>query len=475
MRKVVYLLTVLVFLSLTASAATYEDLSIEKNVSMFAPSEDYAKLSFNYRGDVSGDVKDPFVLKVNITGNETEVTEDNFDLSGTLRTDSNYSLQCGEKTSDFRVDWELDEFYKNSVSPYQGNSGIFYCFPNSFYPLRALDDRGGEMWIKFEANPLLKPDNFTVNYTFTAPDGRPSFDPTKPTTGENNSVEFNEGQFKVLSDEPANYSMIGYSDIYVAETKPTGEDFSTAYFDLRPDKVTGSDLRFNYDEEEFESRELEDPRIYMYDRSNNDWRLLEDQSSGNGLLNARLDSYGLFGVFTSKKTEKTVETETVGGGGGTTVVTETETETEVVNNTRVETALKPTASFDIVYTSPDIRENVRFNASDSYDPDGEIEAYEWSFGKQGEVVEASFPENRSVNVTLTVTDSQGAQDSTIKSLNSEIEEDSSEEIREDIERQETPENITGQFLGSPTNIAGILAAMILAVIGAMVYTGRIKL
>jgi len=55
---------------------------------------------------------------------------------------------------------------------------------------------------------------------------------------------------------------------------------------------------------------------------------------------------------------------------------------------------------------------IQFNASDSYDPDGFIVAYEWNFGDgnygAGIFTEHSYAEDGVYNVTLTVTDNDGA-------------------------------------------------------------------
>jgi len=90
--------------------------------------------------------------------------------------------------------------------------------------------------------------------------------------------------------------------------------------------------------------------------------------------------------------------------------TATATATKTVSN-RV-----PTTSFSenatIVYTS----EIIHFNASESFDPDGEIVSYFWDFGDgtnaTGVIVEHSYADNGTYKVTLTVTDDDGATAST---------------------------------------------------------------
>ena len=90
--------------------------------------------------------------------------------------------------------------------------------------------------------------------------------------------------------------------------------------------------------------------------------------------------------------------------------TDTATATKTVSNR------SPVASFtespETVYTN----ETIYFNASDSYDPDGSIVSYWWDFddGKNatGVTTEHSYPLEGNYTVTLTVTDDDGATNST---------------------------------------------------------------
>ena len=77
---------------------------------------------------------------------------------------------------------------------------------------------------------------------------------------------------------------------------------------------------------------------------------------------------------------------------------------------------------DFIYTppSPAVGTVVTFNASSSYDPDGSIVSYAWSFGDgtsgSGPLVSHSFPSDRAYNVRLTVTDNEGAADTKVRSV-----------------------------------------------------------
>ena len=82
-----------------------------------------------------------------------------------------------------------------------------------------------------------------------------------------------------------------------------------------------------------------------------------------------------------------------------------------------ENADPPTARFSYSPAGPDVDETVTFDASNSSDPDGQIESYEWEFGfdeATGETTTHTFLEPTAYTITLTVTDDEGLEDTVSK-------------------------------------------------------------
>ena len=80
----------------------------------------------------------------------------------------------------------------------------------------------------------------------------------------------------------------------------------------------------------------------------------------------------------------------------------------------------PTASFTADPTSGIAPLEVSFNASNSSDSDGTIVSYQWDFKDgntgTGQTINHTFSSTGSYNVGLTVTDNEGATDSTTKTI-----------------------------------------------------------
>jgi KaiC/GvpD/RAD55 family RecA-like ATPase/PKD repeat protein len=80
----------------------------------------------------------------------------------------------------------------------------------------------------------------------------------------------------------------------------------------------------------------------------------------------------------------------------------------------------PVASFDILTQKPVADEQIIFDASSSYDPDGDIVSYEWTLGDgmtgSSRVISHSYASIGTYNLTLTVTDNDGHNNSVSKVL-----------------------------------------------------------
>ena len=81
----------------------------------------------------------------------------------------------------------------------------------------------------------------------------------------------------------------------------------------------------------------------------------------------------------------------------------------------------PNAAFNVSNLNPQVGTSVRFDASPSYDPDGNITRYQWEFGDgamaTGRTVNHTYRSAGSYNVTLTVTDNRGATSAASRTIN----------------------------------------------------------
>jgi hypothetical protein len=80
----------------------------------------------------------------------------------------------------------------------------------------------------------------------------------------------------------------------------------------------------------------------------------------------------------------------------------------------------PVADFNYSPRTPHVGQPVTFDASYSYDPDGDIVSYEWDFGDEiagnGMIVDHVYSWSESFSVTLTVRDRENAVDTIVKTV-----------------------------------------------------------
>ena len=81
---------------------------------------------------------------------------------------------------------------------------------------------------------------------------------------------------------------------------------------------------------------------------------------------------------------------------------------------------EPVAAFEYSPEAPGTNESITFNASDSYDGDGNITSYEWDFNGDGattgRVVNYTYTSPGEYDVILAVTDNDGAQNTSVRTV-----------------------------------------------------------
>ncbi len=95
--------------------------------------------------------------------------------------------------------------------------------------------------------------------------------------------------------------------------------------------------------------------------------------------------------------------------------------TENLNCTVFAAETPPVASFTFNPKNPEANQTVTFNASESYDPDGEILSYYWDFGDgtnltTNSITTHTFKSKGAYNVTLTVFDNKNCNSSTCREI-----------------------------------------------------------
>lgn len=465
MKKLLILTLALILGLSTVAAANFTNLDVVENPEMTAGEAGEALVEFTYEGNQFDGYRDPFVLNVSFEGESVE--GDHFDVEGDLRFDEGglertYQLECssGEEVGS-RMG--IGEFYDGKVDQINDQSQL--CFTEDAITVlpsfRVVD---GEVDLDVTPDVRMAPGSYDIQYEFAGWTGLPEFDPVV-STGENGGI--NESSHKLLEDRGIrleadpniNFTVVGYSFINAETERPETEEFVLDYYELRPHQDTSGRIELQYDQERVDSREREDPRLYgcKFEDQDCSWDLIAQGE--DGLLETDSGfNYTLYGVFTSNVIEEEVVEDEgdSGGSGGSFDVggdssdnsdQDTEQNQDEENGSEaseVEEVQLPTSFFEVSYTEPEVSENVRFDATNSYSPNSEIESYEWSFGGRGPQAVHSF-EQEEVNVTLTVTDEEGGEDSYSQVINFEQVETAEED------QQNQTEGLTGGFSQSAFN------------------------
>lgn len=141
----------------------------------------------------------------------------------------------------------------------------------------------------------------------------------------------------------------------------------------------------------------------------------ETSAPGSSKTKAPKKSSTTSSTTTTSDDETTTEDEgTTTGGGGTTTRPGHPTTTRPTNTTTTPPNQSPVASFSP--PSCTVNADCTFDGGASSDPDGSIASYSWSFGGSGKTATHKFTEAGQVEVTLTVTDNKGKENSVTKSV-----------------------------------------------------------
>lgn len=449
-------------------ATEYSNLNVIEDPEMTAGESGQALLGFTYEGDQYPGEEDPFVL--NITFEDEDTKGEHFEAEGELRFEEggsqrSYELECSSGES-VESRGGVGDFYEGSLDQID-EDGLFCFTKDAITVLPSYQVVDGEVALNITPDVRTAPDDYSISYTFAGWAGLPEFDPVV-NTGENGVIDESSHELledrgiKLEADPGINFTIVGYNYINAENDRPGSEEFVLNYYELRPHQDTSGRIELEYDQERVDSREREDPRLYgcRFEDQDCSWELIAQGENGVIETESEFD-YSLYGIFTSNVIEREIIRDDGGGssssGGGSVSIDNEENnkseESEEDSDDEPETVevQKPTAFFDVEYTDAEMSENVRFDASNSYSPNSEIEAYEWSFNASGPQAVQSFEQDE-VNVTLTVTDEEGGQDSYSQVINFE-------QVETEQNDTSNQEGLTGGFAQSAFNPRNLISAL----------------
>ena len=231
--------------------------------------------------------------------------------------------------------------------------------------------------IDFDASDSYDPDGTIVSYSWDFGDGTTDSGVTVSHSYVDNCVY--TVTLVVVDNNGAPDSTTA---LITVKNRPPVADISTSTTILDKEEIVTLDASESYDP---------DGTIVSYE-----WDF-GDGTTGTGVTASH--SYPVMGEYTVTLT-----------------VTDDDGATDTATVTKTVTNQPPVAAFTESAHTVDTSEVIYFDASGSYDPDGTIVSYKWDFGDgttgTGVTVQHSYPENGAYTVTLTVTDDDGAINST---------------------------------------------------------------
>jgi len=328
-------------------------------------------------------------------------------------------LQGDRSTIEITPDWEFDPQVKGETEGFIDFTIAVSATVTQQFKLKVtlFDEAGNESEpyeLAFEAVVLNQPPVADFTYAPAEPhvgeevtfDASPSYDPDSRITSYD--WDFGDGSTGSGKETSHIYSSEGGYTVTLKVTDDKGATGSTSKtIEVLPKPNQPPVAKFSFSPSEpkvgetvtFDASESYDPDGHIIDYS---WDF-GDGSTGHG---ERVTH-----SFSSARTYTIKLTVTDDGG-----LSDSTTHQVTVHPK----PQPPVARFTYSPSQPEVGQSVRFDASSSYDPDGRITKYEWSFGdgsrRSGKTVYHSYSSARSYTVTLKVTDDDGLTDSVSKTI-----------------------------------------------------------
>lgn len=375
-------------------------------------------------------------FEVNLTGGE------GFNQTVNFSTDADQSLPFGlqvtveSNSTEFAsgenlgAEFDLDAAVSNSTDEKElefeeslSENNLVYT--GSLPQGRLAADSDYSLELRVDSNPAIKPDNFKFGFEVTSKPGFGEVDSSE-IDGDNASVDLGDVSVSVETEQGDNVTVEEYDRITVPE--PEDEDFISGtgvevVNEEGEDVEAEGTVSIGYGQSVVEENGLDESsmQVYFYNESSLEWttegvenisRDLEDN-----VVEADVTHFSTYGAFAERDQEDDEDS----GGGSSIVISDSDT---------------PDQQDD----TQDQQDNQTNTSEETDQEDRENE--ESTDERQDE--------------------SQDQQDS--------------DDSQQQNDRETSPgQGITGQFLGSPTNVGGLLVGLLVAMVAALQYFGKIEL